>query len=652
MKHTIHAAFAAFVLSNAALAQDAVGPFTLFSELPQSIAFEVYVSRLQNEFAEAGFTVEGELEPVPLGRGEVFDLVAVENGAIGLVFLEDRIREGDGAAALLTTPAAFPTFGESRQAQQSFVGDLARSEITEGGVLAVGLWTHTVDALVTSISVADVDDLQGLRVRINDLPSETFFANLGASPQQMVFAEVFTALQTGAVDAVLWPQEQVGSDLLSLAAGGTVIPDHRSRIAMTVVGEDWWNGLGAGVQRRFLTALERAEVAAAATVGDQRMSLAALAEEFEVSMISWEEFPIETIDAAILSSAEEAAFVEAGSIQHLFEDAQSFWEDTLVVPQSNPTPDRRSPPGEANVFFTTDRRYDPQFDPLTDRFANIGGDSGIWYCGELVPAAPFDLGEVVGEVELVDGTVVAEGQDCVSIIAAAVAAAGGRVLIYVHGYRNDFLQATSTGLAFSRDLHLDMPLVVWSWPSAGALRNYPRDADAVDWSEFQFGRFVRALASSPGVQGVDIMAHSMGTRLAANLMRDDWPGGDAAVVLAAADIARMNLRQAVDEAEHARVTILVSRGDVALFASEFLSSREPRVGRASPLFIHPGIDTIDLSVFDGIALNHRHVFEVPEVVNDLMRVFAGEWRAVDRGLEVRRNHSSVIDHYVIDKRSN
>jgi pimeloyl-ACP methyl ester carboxylesterase len=620
-------------------------PLSFFTEISSSPALEAYVDTLRGALSEAGFVLGEGAELPRVGRGEVFDIVAAREATIGFAFLRDRVGEGDGGAALLTVPAAFSTFESSRRAQQGFVGDRARSEITEDGALAVGLWTHGMDALLTQSSFTEIGDLEGLRIRANDPASRSFFARLGASPVAMPFAEVANALQVGAFDTTLWPQDGIEGDILSVIAGGTVLTDHSSRIAVTVVGDAWWTALGASEQRRFLAALERAEEEAAAVIAARSEELGGTLEEFGIVRISWADFSGEALDAAVVSTVEEISLLDSGAVQGFYDDVRTILQDIGFGPDGGS--DLARPAGPARVFFATDRRYDPDAALLRDKFGNDDGETGMWHCGELVPSGPAAVGEFAGEIALVDGGTITSAEACITEIAEAAAESGGRVLIYVHGYRNDFRDATETGIAFAKDLALETPLIVWSWPSVGGLRNYPRDADAVDWSELQFGRFTGALAARPEIIGIDIMAHSMGTRLAANLMRDDWPGGEAAVVLAAADIARPNLRQAADATDDARISLFVSKKDVALFASQFLGAREPRAGRASPLFVHPGIDTVDLGAFDRIAVNHGPAFTVEEVVDDLARLFAGEWRATGRGLEARRNGGNSINHYLI-----
>ena len=639
----IAAAFFAVMFALPLVAQER--PLSFFTEIPSSPAFEAYLDTLRGALSEAGFVLEEGTELPQVGRDEAFDIVASREAAIGFVFLSDRVGEGDSGAALLTVPAAFSTFESSRRAQQGFVGDRARSEITEGGALAVGLWMHGVDALLTQSTFAELGDLEGLRIRANDPVSRSFFARLGAFPVEMPFAEVENALQIGDSDTTLWPQDSIEGDMLSAFSGGTVLIDHRNRIAVTVVGDAWWTALSAGEQRRFLAALEQAEEEAAVVVAARSEELGGTLEEFGITRTSWTEFSGERLDAVVVSTAGEIALLDGSAVQGLYDDVRTILQDIGFAPDGGS--DLERPAGPARVFFATDRRYDPDEVLLRDKFGNDDGETGMWYCGELVPSGPAAVGEFAGQIALVDGGTITSTEACITQIAEAAADNGGRVLIYVHGYRNDFRDATGTGIAFAKDLALEVPLIVWSWPSVGGLKNYPRDADAVDWSELQFGRFVRSLTARFEIVGVDIMAHSMGTRLAANLMRDDWPGGEAAVVLAAADIARPNLRQAADETDDARISLFVSKKDLALFASQFLGAREPRAGRASPLFVHSGIDTVDLGAFDRIAVNHGHAFAVEEVIDDLARLFAGEWRATGRGLEARRNDGDVLDHYLI-----
>lgn len=633
-----------------AMAQPEPKTVTIFAETSPSSGQDSYLEVLSAELREAGFLLADGPLPLRLSRGEIRDIVSVTEGALGLVYLEGQVGEGDAAAALLSAPGAFATLDEQRAAQLGVIGDVARDEIADTDVFALRLWPHSTDSLFSTKAFKTVEDLQGMKVVTADPFSIEFVTHLGAAPMQFAFAELYTGLQVGIAEAAVVPQRELEGGILDLISNGTVVSEHRINSGVTLVGAEWWTGLTAAEQRGLLRALDLAEAAAAETVQADTDYAMALTEKLSIQSISWQASSPKVLRSAVSAAIIGNAFVDPSPVLQLRDDIDALLQRTL--PDSTPSngsenKEEGALDEPARVFFASDRRYDDGAGSLADQFANAESPFAAVRCGELVPAEPADLGKVADAAALVSGSAIADGADCVTNIATAVAEAGGKLLIYVHGYRNSFEDAVSSGLAFARDIRLRGVLLVWSWPSGAALASYGFDEESVIWSEPQFHALVTDLIAAEGIVQIDFLAHSMGTRLVANLMRDGWYGPDSAVVLAAADVSRPLLKQAVQQATTAATTLLATEADKALQASR-IWHRRPRAGRAKPLFLLAGIDTIDLSAFDHWrAINHGHAFSVPEVVADLGHLFRGIWRAADRGLEAKRSSGASLDHYVI-----
>jgi hypothetical protein len=111
-------------LTSTALAQTDQ-KITLFSETPTSPGQSAYLSVLNQELVGAGFAVTGDGDVLPLERGEIRAALRETGSALGLVFLQSQIGEGDAAAALLSAPGAFVDLDEQRAALQGVIGDAA-----------------------------------------------------------------------------------------------------------------------------------------------------------------------------------------------------------------------------------------------------------------------------------------------------------------------------------------------------------------------------------------------------------------------------------------------------------------------------------------------------------------------------------------------
>lgn len=570
--------------------------------------------------------------------------------ALGLSFLQSQLGAGDVASALLSTPGAFATLDEQRAAEQGVIGDSARDEINGDGVLALRLWPHSTDILMSKTRIAKIDDFEGIKAVTADPFSVAVVRELGGNPLRLPFAELYTGMRTGVADTAVISQSSNREDFIDLFGGGTVVPEYKFRTGVTLVSSDWWEELTAKEQRQLLAALDQAETAATAALHDETVVNLKQSEERGIKVVTWQTFPEADVRRAVSASIQSTAREDAEPILQLREDLNS-----LRRGRTDDMPDgeqKGSDETQARVFFASNRRFDGGETALSDRFANTEDPGNTIRCGELASAGPGLVGEVSEDVALAAGTSVTEGDDCISLIASATGDAGGTLLIYIHGYRNSFEDAAKTGLAFARDAGRDGVVLVWTWPSGAALASYQFDEESVVISEPPFLSLVHGLAASDSVSQIDFLAHSMGSRLAAKLMRDSWIDAPSAVVVAAADVSRPFLKQAVDEATSASVSLLATDGDLALWASRKLHQR-PRAGRARPIFLLKGMDTIDLSAFDRRwSINHGHAFSEPEVVDDLGKLFRGEWSAASRGLGRRHSANSDIDFFAIVPRGN
>ncbi|QKP78761.1 alpha/beta fold hydrolase [Methyloligella sp. GL2] len=197
---------------------------------------------------------------------------------------------------------------------------------------------------------------------------------------------------------------------------------------------------------------------------------------------------------------------------------------------------------------------------------------------------------------------------------------GHRVGVLVHGYNTNFQEALFRLAQMSADTDMKAAPVLFAWPSEARLNGYVADKDAVTYSRDSLVQMLTALTREPGTGRITVFAHSMGTWLTMEALRQLRLTGRndvirrLEVVLAAPDID-------VDVfAEQLKVigpmspplTLLVSPDDRALgFSSRIAGDRE-RVGRlnvadprvqAAARSAH--VEVIDISAFKGSdGLNH------------------------------------------------
>lgn len=648
-------------LTSNAMAQSDQKTITLFSEIPKSPSLSEYVRVLTEKLETAGFNATSLVE-----SGDIRKTLSDHDtgSALGIAYLQTQIGEGDAAAALLSTPGEFESFNEQRAALQGIIGDVARDEINDEDVVALRLWPHSTGIFVSTARFDSVDDFQGKNIHTDDPYSVALFKNLGAVPvEQVESASV-------ADKVIILPQSNL--QFLDELKSGTVVPDYKLWAGVTMASFDWWLSLTAGEQRRLIGALEAAEEAAAEIVEEDTKQAIARLPELGITTVSLRKFEeTKKLRDAVSSSISEKTGVDAEPILRLHDHIKKLQQRPDRDTETNEPEQKGSLNTPARVFFATNRRFDQKEKErlVIKKFANSQDPENVLRCGELAPPGLGEVGEVSGEVTLVKGSMIVQGEDaCVEEISSAVYETGGKALIHVHGYANEFTDAVRTGLAFSRDAEREGVVVVWSWPSGGHVRLYGLDTERIKTSEPIFDSFSHSLSESKGVCTVNFLAHSMGSRLPANLMRDKWIEQPSAVVLVAADVSRLFVKQAVEAAQSASVTSYVTEGDDALLISGVFH-QDPRAGRADPLLLIDGMDTIDLTAYDrswwswfwlwvrsclsfsclplSAATNHGHAFVEPEVVADLAELFRGNWTAAERGLKPHRIPGSNVDYYKI-----
>ena len=112
-------------------------------------------------------------------------------------------------------------------------------------------------------------------------------------------------------------------------------------------------------------------------------------------------------------------------------------------------------------------------------------------------------------------------ESCADLIGEALGRAGSsRVMFFIHGYKNTFLDAVRSGLGLSNELNYDGVIVVWSWPSDGRAPDYPFDEESAEWSRQHLAALVEAVISRFQKIQTDYFAHSMGNRILLHVLND------------------------------------------------------------------------------------------------------------------------------------
>ena len=168
----------------------------------------------------------------------------------------------------------------------------------------------------------------------------------------------------------------------------------------------------------------------------------------------------------------------------------------------------------------------------------------------------------------------------------------GRVMLYVHGYKETFRTTTDDAIHIGRLTGFEGPVVQYSWPSHGAVLSYAVDEANMYWDVRNFRDFLQTMARQPWVKEIVLVSHSMGARLvlpAVDYVDRNSANADSSnisnIILASPDIDRQNFERDIAEEvlsarrvnNDRRLTVYVSAKDQALNISRQIHGY-PRLG--------------------------------------------------------------------------
>ncbi|MCT7665113.1 alpha/beta hydrolase [Shinella kummerowiae] len=205
-----------------------------------------------------------------------------------------------------------------------------------------------------------------------------------------------------------------------------------------------------------------------------------------------------------------------------------------------------------------------------------------------------------------------------------------RVLVFVHGFNNRYEDAVYRFAQIVHDSKTDAAPVIFTWPSRASIFDYSYDKESTNYSRDALEELLRAAVNSPKVGEITIMAHSMGTWLAVETLRQmairdgHVPKKIQQIILASPDLDVDVFGQQFRALgkDKPKFTLFVSRDDRALTLSRRISGNVDRLGQINPaeepyrsMLEKQGITVLDLTALkSGDRLNHGKFAESPEVV--------------------------------------
>ncbi len=618
----------------------------------------VHIERFRSapELRAAGITViEMDL------AGNVRDVLSGEQVRLALVSLDTLLVSGlVGNSPLVSSfmqPSQFPNDDALFRTQDLAPGEALLAEVgREGSLVPIAYWSRGQTAFLSRGPINTANDFSGKKFRsafsaVADAPANVF----GLTALRLPAAEVTVALQRGLFDSA----ELTSTTALTLAPTlpetgmRSAVTNYRPVIGFLVANSRGWDQL----KER-----EKAAIAAAAKAADDaaRQASKQIAARLEANLRSQN---VTLVNLALSDSANVNRFNAAHLTTQFGErdiaavrTVQAIRDLTILrssvtppVPAERPLTLATQPP----VVFITDRDDEGGNDPAT-RFASSAAPDPSLVCGQVgyVTSTARTIGtEYSGPITLTPATLPTGRDACAGLIIDALQRSGrSRVLLFIHGFNNTFDFAVRRAITTGLDIGFDGIILVWSWPSEGRAQAYMRDETTSRRTSRFVPPFIATLVARQQVQRLDVLAHSMGSRIALALL-DELRKMRLArinlgtIIFAAADEDRAQfvdvIRDTVrDTPALGRIrAIYAAKYDQPLQISALLHHGD-RVGvGGNTIMITPGVESIDATDVEGgfwaaaIKSSHAHVFDVPKAIADLKRLLANDLSANRRGLQ-------------------
>jgi len=289
---------------------------------------------------------------------------------------------------------------------------------------------------------------------------------------------------------------------------------------------------------------------------------------------------------------------------------------------------------------------DPTVLVATNRKPASGGRTRPWFGPERAARITFALAKLtppddsrfsLASVGLDDWHL--EGVAPVETINGLIGPAPGTrdVLLYVHGFNQTFEAAVLDAAHLSDGIRFRGATMAFSWPSKAKLFDYGYDRESAMWSRDALEQVFSGVIASSAIGRVHIVAHSIGTMLAMESLRQiyDRHGGVVvekigAVVFASPDIDMDVFSSSVERIGPIakKVTVITAVNDRALAVSSLLAGGITRVGAAEKAQLEGlGLRVIDASQQGWGIINHDLFLSNAQIRQVIRRAIDG--RALD-----------------------
>lgn len=575
------------VLTGTSLSQELelklASPYDPRSDIGMSV--ETFASRLNSRLKGSA-----KIEVVPYknepGASKIQQGISMYVLPSGLLYNENNDLK------LYDLPFIFKNY-DDLDTLQTYIGKKILADLSKNDLIAVEYFNGGMKGLFGEY-VESPTAIKGWKIATTDQPQNQLTAlSVGAVSVPASFDGLALALQTGNIDAVAISYTDVIKRDVRFDSAYVYDRPYSSSVAIFLVTTEAWESLPFSI----LSALQE--------------EARTLREEISERLKNEQD----SIERGLSELGYKIVPANTNLSSELVEGWYNAWQakDTKVLDLGikfignhdtrNIEPERRGDvePGHSQnytkILFATDRRDENSRDARY-RFGRSRGKELTFGEAEIALIGGRAFGEYnEKKVKLHSISLLSED----AFFKEIENANSEELSIYVHGFNTNFSTASELFSVIHSDLALRGVPILFSWPSDGLVALYSSDSEEVELSRDNFTATIKRIISSSRDRKINMMAHSMGSRLLLSsfeyqkLIGNPFHVGN--IVLAAPDVSITRFEAVTDVliAAADRLTLYASEYDRALACSRLLNDN-PRAGEGgSVLTVFAGIDTIDAS---------------------------------------------------------
>ncbi len=194
--------------------------------------------------------------------GREIDLInGMQLGTVDMTITGESLQNWTPMAALLAIPYGYQSLEDMDAAADGDIGaDIEADIIDKAQIRPIAYFARGPRNLTSNRPITTPGELNGLRTRVPNVPLFVdVWQALGAQPTPMAFSEVFTSLQSGAIEAQENPFALIKSASFNEVQSHLNLTEHvRSWIYLTL-SEITWNDLSEEDQEAVMEAARRTQ---------------------------------------------------------------------------------------------------------------------------------------------------------------------------------------------------------------------------------------------------------------------------------------------------------------------------------------------------------------------------------------------------------